>query len=344
MNIEQDVFKRCHVNTNKLLEYGFIKKDDNYIYEKIFLNDFQAIIQVNSKGQVTGKVIDIDLNEEYTNIRLENTASFINKVKESYKKILIDIRNNCYNKEFFISKQANRISKLINEYYGDNPIFEWDDYPGFGVFKNNSTKKWYALIMNITKDKLKAGTGSFDIINVKLDPKVIEELLKKEGFYPAYHMNKKYWITISLDDSVPDKEIFELIKTSHLYTEKGTSTNEWIIPANPNYFDIDEAFKNIKSIIWKQSTNIKVGDTIYLYVGSPVSAIRYKCRVEEVNIPYDYNDKNVKMKYVMKIKQLDSYDKKLFPFSKLKEYGVNAIRGPRFMPKELSNYINKKEG
>ena len=31
-------------------------------------------------------------------------------------------------------------------------------------------------------------------------------------------------------------------------------------------------------------------------------------------------------------------------FSKLKEYGVNAIRGPRFMPKVLSNYINKKEG
>lgn len=340
--LEDDIFKRSIPDYKKLEEYGFIKKNNSYFYEQILIDNFKIIITISDT--INCKVYDLDSNDEYTNYRTSSNGEFAGTIRDNVEKVLIEIRDKCFNRQDFISNQANRISKLIKDYYGDVPMFEWDDYPGFGVFKNPTTKKWYALIMNVTKDKLKAGTGSFDIINVKLDPKVIESLLKKEGFYPAYHMNKKYWITIALDESVSDQEIFELIKTSHLYTEKGNNTNEWIIPANPNYFDIDEAFKNNKTIIWKQSTNIKVGDTVYLYVGSPVSAIRYKCRVEEVNIPYDYHDDNVKMKYVMKIKLLNSYDKNLFPFSKLKEFGVNAIRGPRFMPKELSKYINKKEG
>ncbi len=214
MNIEQDVFKRCHVNTNKLLEYGFIQKDDNYIYEKIFLNDFKAIIQVNSKGLVKGKVIDIDLNEEYTNIRLENTGPFINKVKESYKKILIDIRNNCYSKEFFISKQANRLTNYIINEYNDYPEFLWSKFPGFGIFRNKKNNKWYALIANIDLSKIDNGTGEVEIINVKIDNNKITDLINKKGYYQAYHMNKKEWISIILNDTISDKEIINLINES----------------------------------------------------------------------------------------------------------------------------------
>lgn len=342
--LEDEIFKKSTPNYQELIKYGFTKNNNEYSYSKIILDSFKIMIKITDNN-INCKVYDLDSDEEYTNFRIQSSGEFAGTVREKVEKELLDIKDKCFTTQFFISNQANRISNLIKNEYGDNPYFEWDNYPDFGVFKNNNTKKWYALIMNIDKDKLSAGKGSFDILNVKIEPSKIEKLLKEEGFYPAYHMNKKYWISISLDDTIDDSIIMELIKESYSYTEKTKrSTNEWIIPANPNYFDIDEAFNNSKTIIWKQSTNIKVGDIIYLYVGSPVLAIRYKCRVEEVNIPYDYNDQNVKMKYVMKIKLLDSYKKELFPFSKLKEYGVNAIRGPRFMPKELSKYINKKEG
>ena len=68
--------------------------------------------------------------------------------------------------------------------------------------------------MNIDKSKLDSNTkGEVEIINIKTNR--VEELLNKKGFYPAYHMNKKYWITIILDESLSDKEIMELISESY---------------------------------------------------------------------------------------------------------------------------------
>ena len=128
------------------------------------------------------------------------------------------------------------------------------------------------------------------------------------------------------------------IKESHSYTE---SSNEWIIPSNPKYFDVESYLENNQEINWKQSSNIQVGDIVYLYLGSPYSAILYKLEVLKVNIPYNYKNQNITMSNIMTLKLLKKYDKDKFTFDILKEYGVNAVRGPRFMPKELSKKINE---
>ena len=83
----------------------------------------------------------------------------------------------------------------------------------------NDSGKWYALVMNIAKSKLdKKSDGNVEIVNMKIDEQKIQQLLKQEGFYPAYHMNKKYWITLVLDDSIKDDVLFELLDESHSYT------------------------------------------------------------------------------------------------------------------------------
>jgi len=75
LNIEKDIFKRTSVILNKLIEYGFNKIGNNYIFEKDFLNnEFRAIVSINSKGIVNGRVIDLQTNIEYTNIRIEMTG------------------------------------------------------------------------------------------------------------------------------------------------------------------------------------------------------------------------------------------------------------------------------
>ena len=45
--------------------------------------------------------------------------------------------------------------------------------------------------------------------------KEIEGLLSQKGFYPAYHMNKKSWVSIILNDTVPDGDIQSLIRNSY---------------------------------------------------------------------------------------------------------------------------------
>ena len=60
---------------------------------------------------------------------------------------------------------------------------------------------------------------------------------------------------------------------------------ELIIPCNLKYYDVKGAFSKFKAIDWKQSAkNICVGDIVYIYVGKPISAIKYKCRVNKTNL------------------------------------------------------------
>ena len=79
-------------------------------------NTFRADILINDKGEILGKVIEIELDEEYTNFRIEGSeGEFVGKVREEYKNILQDIANNCFEREDFIYEQTNRITKLIKE-------------------------------------------------------------------------------------------------------------------------------------------------------------------------------------------------------------------------------------
>jgi len=220
MKIEQELFKRSNINFEKLKAYGFIKKENTYQYSKIIMDEFKVDITIDKTGKVIGKIYDLSFGEEYTNFRIESqTGEFVNQIKEEYKKILNDIINHCCEKKYFITDQANRITKRINDRYHDEPEFAWESSPGFGIFRNTDTKKWYALIMNIDKSKLdKNCSGEIEAINLKIDSNKIPSLLNKKGIYPAYHMNKKHWITIILDNTLQDEEIIEYIKESHSFT------------------------------------------------------------------------------------------------------------------------------
>ena len=342
MNIENSIFAKYTPIIKKLKEYGFLKKGDYHFFEKSFLNDeFKAIISISKSGEITGIVYDNENNEEFLPLRIEGQqGAFIGEIRSAYENILLDIRNKCFEENAFISEQANRITKLIFTKYGDKPEFLWEKFQGFGVFRNPDSGKWYGLISNINANKIdKNRNEEIEILNIKADENEIPKLHKIKGFYPAYHMNKKSWITIILDNSVKDEAIIGLIEKSHIYTENNKSS-EWIIPANPKYFNLEEAFNNNSEILWKQSSNIKKNHIVYMYVAAPYSAILYKCKLVEANIPYDYKDKNISINTVMKIKLLKKYDKTFMPFSKLKKYGINAIRGQRRCPKNISTELN----
>ena len=59
----------------------------------------------------------------------------------------------------------------------------------------------------------------------------------------------------------------------------------WIIPCNLKYYDVFGAFRDLKKLDWKQSNpKIEIGDIVYIYVGAPVKAIMFKCRVTKVGL------------------------------------------------------------
>ena len=189
--------------------------------------------------------------------------------------------------------------------------------------------------MNIDYKKFYKKDGKVDIMNIKLNPSKIDNLINEDGFFRAFHMNKKTWISIILDDTVKDEKIMELIDESYNYA---VDTKEWVLPANPNYFDIFGYMRNRKTVEWKQPKNINVGDNVYIYIGSPISAIIYKTEVLEKDIENYYSSNKT-----MILKILKEYDRDKYTFKKVKEYDLRAVRGPRKMPKKLIDKIKNDE-
>jgi predicted DNA-binding protein (MmcQ/YjbR family) len=56
----------------------------------------------------------------------------------------------------------------------------------------------------------------FESLNLKVEPEKGEELRERyASVQPGYHMNKKHWITVLMDGSVPDKMVLQWVDNSY---------------------------------------------------------------------------------------------------------------------------------
>lgn len=217
MTIEETIFNRYLIDENKLLEYGF---NSDYVYTVDILdNTFKVIITYVDK-KITGKIIDLSFDEEYTNFRIERSGEFNLKIRSEYERMLLDIRDKTCTKRTYIYDQANRINEFIYKKYSASPDFPFKSSPYHGVYRNKDNK-WFSILIVIPFNKIdKNKFGLIEVINVKINPNDKDNLLKIEGIYEAYHMNKKSWISIILDDTLSDDLISELIDNSYKLVTK----------------------------------------------------------------------------------------------------------------------------
>jgi len=243
-----------------------------------------------------------------------------------------------------------KVYGYVKRKYGSEPEYLWRRFPDYAVFRHEDNQKWYGIIMDVSRWKLGlTDEGRVDILNVKLDDFLLADmLLQQDGYFRGYHISRGNWISILLDGTVSMKEIQNLIDISFRTTasskkkQKIRSPKEWIVPANPKYYDIEHAFDDKDLLDWKQGSGIRVGDTVFMYVAAPVSAILYKCRVTETDIPFEYSDEHLSMTALMKLQLERRYKPDQFTFERLKEdYGIFAIRGPRGVPYSLNAELKK---
>lgn len=124
----------------------------------------------------------------------------------------------------------------------------------------------------------------------------------------------------------------------------------WVIPCNPKYYNIVEAFDNLSVIEWSQTTNVSVGDTVFIYVSGQYKSIMYKCEIiacdlqgNRSNDDYPYYlelEKDENAKY-MKLKLLEKYPKDKYPISELKENGLTNVQGRTKATMKLMKYLSQ---
>lgn len=113
--------------------------------------------------------------------------------------------------------QREEIITHAKEKYKTDPYHPWEQYPTNIVLRHKKSGKWYGLILDVEKAKLGLdGEGLMDVLNLKCDPEFASILKTQEGILPGYHMNKKHWITIVLDEGSRTLEDIEgLIQMSY---------------------------------------------------------------------------------------------------------------------------------
>lgn len=113
------------------------------------------------------------------------------------------------------------LESYIVDKYSIEPEYPWVKMPTFAVFRHSNNKKWFAVVMTITKDKLGFDSmENIDVVNLKCDQLLMGSVLNEQGIFPAYHMSKTHWISVALDGSAQEDKVKWLLDLSYDLTNK----------------------------------------------------------------------------------------------------------------------------
>lgn len=116
--------------------------------------------------------------------------------------------------------KREKIFEFVKSQYNVVPDYPWEKFSNYAALRHQDNHKWFALVMDITSDKLGLETEEhIDVINLKIRKDLIDLLIEEEkGIYPAYHMDKSNWITINLKEKDNMDEIKDFIAESYRLT------------------------------------------------------------------------------------------------------------------------------
>ena len=215
-----EIFKSYQFNQEKASAYGFIENEGVWTYSLQILDGAFVMKVSTSTDKVSFQVFDQETGDLYPQVHMESMrGTFVGTVRQACLEILYQIRKACFDVQDFICPQTKRIMTQVQEKYGNQLEYLWEKSPDTAVLRHEGNKKWYAVLMKISWDKLEKGReGQVEAVNLKHDQ--VADLLSHKGVYPAFHMNKRYWISVVLDDTLSDKEVLELIEKSWNLTTK----------------------------------------------------------------------------------------------------------------------------
>ena len=217
----EKLFALGEPNTEKLLQSGFIKTESGYFQESPLL-DFLLRVTVSEEGKVDAQLFDPEADAPYTLHLVEGAkGNFVGEVKKAYEEALISLAETCFDRAVYKQRLTKDLLLAAEEKYGDTCEYLWERYPDCGVLRRPNNRKWYAVIMTVAGNKVGLSTDNIvEIVDLRAEQEVVNSLVGKRGFAPAYHMNKKSWITVLLDGSVELSTVVDMLENSRTLAAK----------------------------------------------------------------------------------------------------------------------------
>lgn len=218
-----EIFRNKTVNFPKLTRYGFTETSGKFVYRTQILGDqMRLTVTIDKIGSIDTEVFDCEMNDTYTLFLVEDAiGGFVGEVREEYKKVLRDISEKCCLTEIFKSEQTKLLIEYVRNKYGDELEFLWEKFDDNAIWRRKDNNKWYGLICRISKKKLGLSSDEIaDTFGFRMSPEKIDGTVDGEKYFRGYHMNKKHWVTVCLDGTLPFDEICKLVDDSYALAVK----------------------------------------------------------------------------------------------------------------------------
>ena len=219
MNGAHEMFQGKRVILSTLKQYGFNRDGTDYIYHHTMKEEnFRLTVRITENGDVFAQIIDLTFNEPYV-LHLANGAvgSFVGNIRQEYEDVLGKISIHCFEQEIFKAKQTKELITYVRNTYGDELEYLWQKFPNSAVWRRKDNKKWYAAILTVSERKLGFNTDNLvEIIDLRYPKKELEELIDGKKYLPGWHMNKKHWYSIILNESVSIDDIYRKLDLSYV--------------------------------------------------------------------------------------------------------------------------------
>ena len=214
------IFRSAKIKKDSLEAAGFATTDGaTYTMSPtVSAGTFRADITLSLEDQtLTVHLFDTETGEKYALFDMPSShGAFVASLREEVQLLIDDIKSKCLESK---DLKDDYISWIKNQ-FGAEPDFPWPDTPDYCVFRCPN-EKWFALVMRIKYKQLGlTGDEEVWVVNMKTDQAEIPNLIDHKSIFPAWHMNKKHWITVLLTAVTDFGKLCELTLKSYELVSK----------------------------------------------------------------------------------------------------------------------------
>lgn len=213
------VFKDRRLCEERLVPFGCVRGEHGFLYRaELSGGRLRMEFEIRADGtvNVTMRGMDGEVREMPSLTQKTVSSMEDRQLRREYEEELWHVAECCFEPDFFKSDPARSLVTHVRKAYGDELEFLWRQSPGSAIVRRKDTEKWYAVFLAVPRLKLGGSSRErIEVLNVRVCPAGLDGLVDNHSRFPAYHMNKKNWISLCLDGSIPVKELMERLETSY---------------------------------------------------------------------------------------------------------------------------------
>ena len=211
--------EKYNLTEEQLTKFGFLRDSvELYLNKDILNNEFRVEIRVVEETFEI-EVYDNNFNEIYPLFSVDSAVGeIVTNVRNEVELIIKEILELSDNTEAIY----NEIIKYIKKKYSSTMVKPFRSNPNIKAFVTDKNK-WYALILDVEYNKLNKDSSiesKVKIINLKYNTDHIPKIINERNIFPSYHMSKKHWISVVMDNNMDLNYLIQLIDTSHKLVNK----------------------------------------------------------------------------------------------------------------------------